>query len=71
MQKGTRVTIDTVAVPIILLNTFCGGGKRAARNKGRDVKYQLQTISPDFLVQALKEKYSKNFLNHVVLMLAS
>lgn len=56
-------TVHTVAVAMILLNTFRGwgfpGGERGtARNKGRDVKYQLQTISPDFLVPVLGENYA-------------
>lgn len=60
--EQTPVTIDRVVVPIILLNTFCGwwsqgGVRRAARNKGRDVNYRLQTISPDILVQVSEEKY--------------
>lgn len=58
--RRTKDIVDTVAALIILLHVFCswcfqGGEERAARNKGRDVKYQLHTISPNFLVYILKE----------------
>lgn len=61
-RKGKQVVVDPVATPVILIIRFCDQwfqrrGRRAARPRGRDEKYQLQTMSPGFLVQVLEEKY--------------